>query len=169
MSAYSKEDETMNHMNKLSMDIDDTEDDCGHERAVDALFCSPQKTSVAEAQIYLRQFCEPGLYSWWIDATGARDLSSGIGHELSAGLIYLGQSGAGSGATIASRLLDNHMGGKVRNSTLRLTLCAALNQTLGIVVVGSRKLNERSEQAITDWMTKHLKLRSVAICEHDKL
>lgn len=151
------------------MDIESTEGDCDHEKAVDALFCNPRKISVAEAQIYLRQFSDPGLYSWWTDDTGARDLSTGNGHEISAGLIYLGQSGAGSGATIASRLLSNHLGGKVRNSTFRLTLCASLIETLELVIIGPRKLNNRSECAITEWMTEHLKVAVYAYRDRTKI
>ena len=159
----------MNGMHNIPRGIESKVDNCDDKQAIDALFCSPRKTSVVEAKVYLQQFYESGLYNWWTDDTGARDLSSGIGHEVSTGLIYVGQSGARSHATIASRLLNNHMGGKVRNSTLRLTLCAALIQTLGLVVVGPRKLNRTSEQAITDWMTKHLKFAVFAYRDRTKL
>lgn len=35
----------------------------------------------------------PGLYSWWVDAEGAADLSSGLGYPLGPGLIYAGLAG----------------------------------------------------------------------------
>lgn len=151
------------------MAIENTKDDRDHERAVDALFRSPRTIGVAEAQKFLRQFDKPGLYSWWTDDTGARDLSSGIEHEVTAGLIYLGQSGAGSDKTIASRILDNHLGGTVRNSTLRLTLCAALMKKLDLVVVDSKKLGSPSEQAISQWMRSHLRFAVFVYPDRAKL
>ncbi len=36
----------------------------------------------------------PGLYSWWVDESGARDLSAGLGLPVPAGLVYAGQAGA---------------------------------------------------------------------------
>lgn len=47
----------------------------------------------------------PGLYSWWVDTTGADDLSHGLGVELQPGLIYAGLAGA----TLAERqALEEH-------------------------------------------------------------
>jgi hypothetical protein len=36
----------------------------------------------------------PGLYSWWVDAAGAADLSRGLQLPVHAGLIYAGLAGA---------------------------------------------------------------------------
>lgn len=36
----------------------------------------------------------PGLYSWWIDEAGARELSLGLGNLVEPGLIYAGLAGA---------------------------------------------------------------------------
>src|ERR671925_521556 len=61
----------------------------------------------------------PGLYSWWVDDTGAGDLTTGLGEAVSAGRIYGGQDGATrwpSGkvvtATLGSRIGANHLRGK---------------------------------------------------------
>lgn len=60
-----------------------------------------------------------GLYSWWVDPAGAQHLSTGLGHEIAAGLIYAGQAGATkwpsgrrSTATLASRIGGNHIRGR---------------------------------------------------------
>lgn len=34
------------------------------------------------------------MYSCWVDSRGAEDLSRGLGHEVAAGLIYVGLAGA---------------------------------------------------------------------------
>jgi len=39
-------------------------------------------------------FGGPGLYSWWVDDAGARDLTEGLGHPVDSGLIYAGLAGA---------------------------------------------------------------------------
>lgn len=36
----------------------------------------------------------PGLYSWWVDETGAADLTRGLGMSVEAGLVYAGLAGA---------------------------------------------------------------------------
>jgi len=37
---------------------------------------------------------QPGLYSWWVDQTGAKDLTRGLGLPVECGLIYAGLAGA---------------------------------------------------------------------------
>jgi hypothetical protein len=81
---------------------------------------------------------KPGLYSWWVDASGADDLSRGLGYPVSPGLIYAGQAGATrepsgktSDATLASRLLSQHFNGSTRGSTFRLTIASVLESTFG--------------------------------------
>jgi Family of unknown function (DUF6884) len=39
----------------------------------------------------------PGLYSWWVDAAGADELTTGLGQPLNSGLIYAGLAGATAG------------------------------------------------------------------------
>lgn len=48
----------------------------------------------------------PGLYSWWVDDEGASDLSKGLEHEITPGLIYAGLAGATrkGGATSSNTL-----------------------------------------------------------------
>lgn len=102
---------------------------------------------------------EPGLYAWYVDEGGARDLTDGLGLAVVPGLLYAGQAGAGaSGATLASRVLGNHIGGNTYASTLRLTLAAVLIDRLDLVPTGGRRMEARGEAALSGWMTAHLQL-----------
>src|SRR5438128_1772434 len=65
---------------------------------------------------------QPGLYTWWIDCTGAADLSAGLGHSVAAGLIYAGQAGAGMSSRSLAQRIRNHRRGNIRGSTFRWTL-----------------------------------------------
>ena len=75
----------------------------------------------------------PGMYAWWVNDNGAKQLSAGLGHSIAEGLIYSGQTGAtkwpsgkrGSG-TLRSRLVSQHSKGRITGSTFRLTLAAIL-------------------------------------------
>ncbi|MCW2764935.1 MAG: hypothetical protein JWO11_894 [Nocardioides sp.] len=80
----------------------------------------------------------PGLYSWFVDATGAADLSRGLGADIGEGLIYVGQTGAAkwpsgkpSASTLISRIRGQHLRGRRTASTLRLTLGSILDQSFG--------------------------------------
>jgi hypothetical protein len=113
----------------------------------------------------------PGLYAWWVDEAGAADLSRGLGHELVAGRIYAGQAGATnwpSGKvgdnTLRKRIGQMHLGGKVRMSTFRWTLAAILFDHLGVQVKATMVMTPSSEQALTEWMHRHL---SIAVHPHD--
>jgi hypothetical protein len=71
----------------------------------------------------------PGLYSWWVDTDGARDLSRGLGYDVPPGLIYAGQAGATrwpsgrkSRNSLRDRLVGMHIEGNIRFSTFRRTL-----------------------------------------------
>jgi len=117
-----------------------------------------------------------GLYSWWVDSAGARHLSAGLGHEVSAGLIYAGQAGATkwpsgrrSTATLASRIGGNHIRGRVRGSTFRLTLAASLLRHLDLEIVGSKKLAPDSERRVTDWIRDHLAVVAFPYANPDDL
>lgn len=109
----------------------------------------------------------PGLYAWWVDAPGAQALSTGLGLGLRPGRIYVGQAGAASSragipsaSTLRSRIGRNHLGGKIRNSTLRRTLASILLAPLALDLVGSRRLDAASEVKLSAWMRRHL---SVAV------
>ena len=111
-----------------------------------------------------------GLYSWWVDSAGAQHLSTGLEHEVAAGLIYAGQAGATkrpsgrrSEETLASRIGGNHIRGRVRGSTLRLTLAASLLRHLDLEIVGPKKLAPDSEHRLTEWIQDHL---AVAVFPH---
>lgn len=107
----------------------------------------------------------PGLYAWWVDAEGADALSAGVGMTVPAGRIYVGQAGAASAvahhpsaATLRSRIGRNHLGGKVRSSTLRRTLASVLLAPLALELLGPRLLSAPSEARLTEWMRTHLSL-----------
>ena len=114
---------------------------------------------------------QPGLYAWWVDETGATDLSRGLGREVVPGRIYAGQAGATfwpSGKscdnTLGKRIGQMHLGGKVRKSTFRHTLAAILCDRLNVQVTGRMRVAPASEKALTLWMTEHL---AVAVHAHD--
>src|SRR3954454_12507795 len=99
----------------------------------------------------------PGLYAWFVDSTGAAQLSEALGGDITPGLIYVGQAGAGlSSATLASRVGENHLRGNVRRSTFRFTLASALTEQLGLQWIGARQLDSASEAAISGWIGEHL-------------
>lgn len=114
---------------------------------------------------------QPGLYAWWVDAGGARDLSCGLRLSLPEGLLYVGQAGASSSvahapsaSTLGSRIGRDHLRGKIRGSTLRRTLAAILLAPLGLVLAGPRRLEAASEAGLSAWMQQHL---SITVCPVD--
>ena len=113
----------------------------------------------------------PGLYAWWVDETGAADLSRGLGLTVAPGRIYAGQAGAtkwpsgrASSDTLGDRIARTHLQGRVRSSTLRLTLAGILFAQLELVVQASALLQASAEQDLSDWMSAHL---SIAVHPHD--
>src|SRR5262245_49095678 len=110
---------------------------------------------------------QPGLYAWWTDEAGAATLSRGLGHEIQPGRIYAGQTGATkwpSGrtgkSTLRSRIGNNHLRGRIRGSTFRLTLASVLAAELSLIPAGPKKLDRPSETALSGWIESHL---SVAV------
>jgi hypothetical protein len=100
---------------------------------------------------------QPGLYAWFVDRTGASDLTLGLAEPIRPGLIYAGQAGAGSSAaTLGSRLRRNHIGGNTRGSTLRFALACILTAKLGLRRTGGRTIEPAGEVQLTDWMYRHL-------------
>ena len=55
---------------------------------------SPVLIAAADWPADLTCLDRPGLYGWWVDDSGARDLSRGLGLQLASGRIYAGQAGA---------------------------------------------------------------------------
>ncbi|WP_198410296.1 DUF6884 domain-containing protein [Microlunatus flavus] len=88
----------------------------------------------------------PGLYSWWVDDTGAADLEGGLRHPVHAGLIYIGLAGAAKN-TLWGRLVGMHLGKRHSFSTLRRTLGAVLAELRGDPAI--------DEPALTAWMHDH--------------
>lgn len=110
----------------------------------------------------------PGMYSWWVDATGARDLSKGLGHAISAGMIYAGLAGATrwpsgkrSSNTLWLRIAKMHLGPNHNLSTFRYTVGAILARAEGV--------NFIDEQALTQWMHSHLRVLAVPYPDADSL
>jgi hypothetical protein len=100
---------------------------------------------------------QPGVYAWFTDAEGARDLSVGLASHIKPGLIYAGQTGSGtSGATLGTRLRGNHLGGNTYGSTFRLTLASILRARLGLHPMGGRRMDGADEPKLTAWMLGHL-------------
>lgn len=133
--------------------------------ALVALDAQPQFVRACDWPGSLSGLDGPGLYAWWIDASGAEELSAGLGFTVSVGRIYLGQAGAGSSvahisskSTLRSRIARNHLAGKVRSSTLRSTLAAVLFAPQELVLDGPRRLEAESEKKLTSWMRSHLSI-----------
>ncbi|TKJ28329.1 hypothetical protein A6V29_02710 [Blastococcus sp. CCUG 61487] len=97
----------------------------------------------------------PGLYSWWVDQAGAHDLSAGLGHRVTPGLVYAGRAGGvrpngeASANTLWGRIGEMHLGGNRQFSTFRLTLAAALSESHEAPV---------DEASVTAWMHRHLRV-----------
>lgn len=106
----------------------------------------------------------PGLYSWWVDQPGAHLLSAGLGHRVSAGLIYAGRAGGvrpngqPSANTLWGRVAEMHLGGNRSFSTFRLTLAAALSSA------GEPVMDESS---LTEWMHRHLRVKVLPMAAED--
>ncbi len=106
----------------------------------------------------------PGLYAWWVDEAGARDLSIGLGLAVPAGIAYAGQAGATrrpsgrrSTNTLWGRLAKMHARGRADFSTFRRTLAAVLREPLGLA--------DEDDPRLDDWIHAHL--RVVALPVHD--
>jgi hypothetical protein len=139
--------------------------------ALDDLDASPKLVPASEWPAGAEGLDRPGLFALWVDEAGATELSRGLELPLEAGRIYVGQAGATkwpSGRAnqdiLGDRIARTHLTGKVRSSTVRLTLAAILFAQLELVVQASALLQASAEQALSDWMNAHL---SVATHPHD--
>jgi hypothetical protein len=135
------------------------------DEAFSAVSARSQRVSALEWPGARSGLDQPGLYAWWVDAGGARDLSCGRRLSLPEGLLYVGQAGAhssvlgaSSAATLRTRIGGNHLTGKVRRSTLRCTLAALLLGPAPLTVTGPRRLDPDSEARLSAWMRAHLSI-----------
>lgn len=128
-------------------------------RPVAARLLDPRRRVKATSLSRLDGLELPGLYAWYVDSGGARDLTRGLGHTVAPGLIYAGQTGAGERlATLRSRVLGNHLRGNTRGSTFRFTLACVLRDQLSLVLVGRRRIERDGERRLSDWMHDHLEV-----------
>jgi hypothetical protein len=110
----------------------------------------------------------PGLYSWWVDPTGAADLGRGLAQQIGPGLIYAGLAGATRGRsrqkstnTLWGRIRGMHLGGRHQFSTFRLSLGSVLAHATGAA--------EIDEARLTEWMHRHLRVVTVVVDDADAL
>lgn len=115
-----------------------------------------------------KEWKTPGLYSWWVDAAGADDLTVGLCQAIRPGLIYAGLAGATrwpsgkrSTNTLWSRIAGMHLGGKHEFSTFRRTLGSILAHAAGSATI--------DENALTTWMTQHLAVVPIVSADPDTL
>ena len=145
-------------------------------RALDALALNPRLVNASEWPSGLTGLNQCGLYSWWVDDSGAENLSAGLGLRLNPGRIYAGQAGAtkwpsgkpGS-QTLSKRIGGNHLRGTIRGSTFRLTLAACLLEPLALTKVTAKRLDAASEQRLTSWIRKHLAVAVLPFPHRDAL
>jgi len=144
--------------------------------ALTALDVQPQCVRAVDWPGSLTDLDGPGLYAWWVDAAGARDLSAGLGLALPPGRIYVGQAGAASSvahipsmSTLRSRIWRNHLGGKIRSSTLRRTLASILLEPLALVLVGPKRLEAASEVKLSEWLRRHLSIAVFGVSSGESL
>lgn len=108
-----------------------------------------------------------GLYSWWVDDAGARDLFAGLQQEIAAGLIYAGlagatrKSGKSSSNTLWGRITTMHLGKKSEYSTLR--------RSLGSILAYAQGRSSIDEAELTLWMRTHLRVVLIPIANADTL
>jgi hypothetical protein len=81
------------------------------------------------------------------------------------GRIYAGQtggtkwpSGATPSTTLRDRIGSNHLRGRIRASTFRLALAAALRNALPLRPTGPKRLDTDSEDMLSDWIRTHLEV-----------
>lgn len=146
------------------------------EAALVALDRSATPIAASSWPASLDRLDQPGLYSWWVDADGARDLGTGLGTDLHAGRIYAGQTGAtkwpsgkAGRMTLRERIGGNHLRGTIYGSTFRKTLASALRQPLSPEPAGATRLARESEQALSAWIRKHLQVAVYPFPERDAL
>ena len=140
-------------------------------QALDDLDASPILVPASEWPAGAEGLDRPGLFAFWVDEAGAADLSRGLDLPLEAGRIWIGQAGAtrwpsgrANSDTLGERIARTHLMGRVRSSSIRLTLAGILFAQLDLVVQASALLQASAEQELSDWMSAHL---AIAVHPHD--
>lgn len=104
----------------------------------------------------------PGVLAVWADGHARSLLGEALGTEVGE-LIYVGEAGhIGSSRSLGARLGD-HADGLVGESTLRLSIAAAMRDHLGIRIEGRKKLSDESEQLVSNFIGQHLTATPVAV------
>ena len=124
------------------------------------LLASPVELSRAAAEGGVP--AEPGLYAWWAPF-GALPGISGPRHPAAdVQLLYVGiaPNGAGSGATLRSRVVGNHIRGTTGQSTLRRSFAALLSEQQGWQSRWTTRpvLVNADEVRLSEWMGERLRL-----------
>lgn len=132
--------------------------------AIAAALLDPGRREPATKVRRLTDLEFPGLYAWFIDATGAQELAAGLGLPLKEGLIYAGQTGAGtSGRNLRARLVGNHLMGNTYGSTFRLSLASILMSHMELRPSGGRRMAKEDEPRLSAWMSAHLSVAAYPI------
>ncbi len=109
-----------------------------------------------------------GLYAWWVDESGTQSLQAAFDDRIKP-LVYVGQAGASSKATLRSRVRGNHVRGNIYGSTLRRTFAAILFDQLGLKLADRRRLTSDSETQLSEWIASHLSVAAIAIPERSQI
>ena len=92
-----------------------------------------------------------GINVWWADEEALRLIADTLGVP-ATGPIYIGQTTR----TLAHRVLDEHLEGSTRNSTLRWSLTAMLMTTSAFADQHPDAHAVRRSPALSAWMREHL-------------
>ena len=145
------------------------------EAALDALDRDPVIVRASDWPPSLGGLDRPGLYSWSVDERGAEMLSRGLGHDVAAGRIYAGLTGAtkwpsgNTGKNTLHKRIRGHIGGNVAGSTLRLLLASVLSAQLGLQPDAPKPLRRASEKTLELWIRAHLSVAVHPVVEPDSL
>ena len=93
-----------------------------------------------------------GINVWWADEEARRQIEDTLGMPFATGPIYIGQTTR----TLAHRVLDEHLEGSTRNSTLRWSLTAILMKTSAFADQHPDAHALRRSPALSAWMREHL-------------
>ena len=71
--------------------------------------------------------------------------------------------------TLRRRLGSNHIRGGVRSSTFRLTLAAALRESLHLALLSAKRLDSASERRVSEWIASNLEVAVHPFTDPDPL